>query len=217
MTSATLQESRTSVDAGANGIHRAIEHIAAVRGDAPALVHGSHVLTYRELNRQANGVARRLIAQQLRRGSRAMVCLAPGPDLAIALLGVLKAGGCYTWVDPRDNEGGWPEGISVAQTGTATEVTYRAVDVFVSADGSLQAGPNLPIVSRGSDIACVLDQGQAPTILVPHGTIASLAPPSLSATSGVWSNDPGALGLWPVLMAGETLTFGGVESRLEAA
>ena len=62
--------------------------------------------------------------------------------------------------------------------------------------------PNLPILTRGHDIACVMPQrnGQ-PGVLVPHSTIAALHKHPLPA-SFCWSPEPGALDLWIPLMAG---------------
>ncbi|MBO2946271.1 amino acid adenylation domain-containing protein, partial [Paenibacillus sp. F411] len=57
-------------------------------------------LSYGELNGQANRLARRLIAQGVRRGDRIGVCLDRSRELVVSLLAVLKAGGVYVPLDP---------------------------------------------------------------------------------------------------------------------
>ncbi|MCC7367465.1 MAG: amino acid adenylation domain-containing protein [Chloroflexi bacterium] len=73
---------------------------AARTPDAPAVIHGSDRVTYRELNRRANGIARRLRALGVGRDILAGICLRRTPTLVAAILGVLKAGGAYVPLDP---------------------------------------------------------------------------------------------------------------------
>jgi syringomycin synthetase protein SyrE len=69
-------------------------HACAVRGDAGPL------LSYGQLNRQANQLAHRLIALGVEPDARVAVCLKRGPEMVVALLGILKAGGAYVPIDP---------------------------------------------------------------------------------------------------------------------
>ena len=78
-----------------SGVHRVIEEQAALNGDTPAIVDATRSLSYRELNRRANAVARCLIAHGFRRGGVATVNMPGCPELAIVCLAVLKAGGAY--------------------------------------------------------------------------------------------------------------------------
>ncbi len=68
--------------------------------DAPALLYGGLSLTYRELNRRADRLAYHL--RRLGVGPEVVVgvCLDRSPDLVVALLGVVKAGGAYLPLDP---------------------------------------------------------------------------------------------------------------------
>nr|WP_245652987.1 non-ribosomal peptide synthetase [Herbidospora sakaeratensis] len=70
-------------------------------GDAPAVVFGDDVLTYRELDLRANHLAHRLCSLGIRPGDRVAVCLEQSAGLAVALLGVLKAGAAYVPLDPE--------------------------------------------------------------------------------------------------------------------
>ncbi|WP_285730611.1 non-ribosomal peptide synthetase [Nocardiopsis sp. ATB16-24] len=61
-------------------------------------------LTFAELDRRSNQVARHLREQGVGPGTRVAIMAERGPDLLPGLLGVLKAGGAYVPVDP-----GYPE------------------------------------------------------------------------------------------------------------
>ncbi len=58
------------------------------------------VLTYRQLDERAEGVARRLVSLRPRRGDVIGLCLERTTDMVAALLGVLKAGCAYLPLDP---------------------------------------------------------------------------------------------------------------------
>src|SRR6185436_7626723 len=61
---------------------------------------GEEQLSYRELDRRANQLARYLRARGVGPDIRVGICVDRSPDLIIALLGVLKAGGAYVALDP---------------------------------------------------------------------------------------------------------------------
>jgi hypothetical protein len=188
-----------------NAIHRGVEQQAAMRGDAAAYVDDERTLTYRELNSRANAVARALIASGFKRGSLAAVRMDPSADLVITLLAVLKAGGAYMRTDAADAS--WPRGLSIVKARGNGEDRCVAVDVTHVLGEELRPSPNLPILTRGSDVACVLrDHDGTPALLVPHATITSL-PQRQVPTSVQWSGDGGALDLWVALMTGATITL----------
>ena len=183
------------------GVHRIVETHAAYRGSEVAFVGAGRVLTYRELNQRANALARYLIDQGLRRGARAVVKMDRGPELAVALLAVLKAGAAYTWLD-LDEDSMWPEGISLVRDIDGEHQAHVVIGVSDAIEASSRQAPNLPILTRGHDIACVMPQGNGlPGVLVPHATIAALQSHPLPKMPR-WSADPGALDLWIPLMAG---------------
>ncbi|HVW20928.1 MAG TPA: amino acid adenylation domain-containing protein [Opitutaceae bacterium] len=80
--------------------HVLFEQQAARTPEAPALSDGRERLTYAELEGRSNRLARRL--QRLGVGPDVIVglCLGRSVDLGVAVLGVLKAGGCYLPLDP---------------------------------------------------------------------------------------------------------------------
>ncbi|HXF34437.1 MAG TPA: amino acid adenylation domain-containing protein, partial [Candidatus Acidoferrales bacterium] len=68
--------------------------------DAAAVLHATGQLTYRELDRRANQLARYLQAMGVGSGTRVGVALARSPLVPLALLAVLKAGAAYVPLDP---------------------------------------------------------------------------------------------------------------------
>ena len=86
-------------------IHEQFERRAAERSEAVAIRSGEDEVTYGELNRRANKLARHL--QRLGVGPEDLVALYldRSPAMVIAILGVLKAGGAYVPLDmayPRE-------------------------------------------------------------------------------------------------------------------
>jgi len=69
--------------------------------DAPAVVCDGQQLSYRELADRADALARRLRGLGVGPDRRVGICLEQSTDLAVAMLGVLKAGGAYLPLDPE--------------------------------------------------------------------------------------------------------------------
>lgn len=82
-------------------IHELFEAQAARTPDAVALVSEDERLTYRELNEQANRVARRLREEGVERGTLVGLCVERSARMVTGLLAVLKAGGAYVPLDER--------------------------------------------------------------------------------------------------------------------
>jgi long-chain acyl-CoA synthetase len=73
---------------------------AAVRGHELAIAAGERRMTYAELDRAVDGVAAGLHALGVRRGDRVAIVLPNGADAAIAIYGVLRAGGAFLPLNP---------------------------------------------------------------------------------------------------------------------
>jgi amino acid adenylation domain-containing protein len=69
------------------------------RPDGAAIVMGAERMTYGELEREGNRLARLLIAMGLRRGDRVCLCLPKSPAAIVAMHATLKAGGVYVPID----------------------------------------------------------------------------------------------------------------------
>jgi amino acid adenylation domain-containing protein len=81
-------------------VHDLIAEQAARAPDAPALVHGEQVVSYVELLRDADSVARGLAARGIGPEDRVAVCLADPIAFVTTILGVLRAGAAYVPLDP---------------------------------------------------------------------------------------------------------------------
>ena len=117
--------------ADATRVHRLFETQAAARPQAVALVEGTQVLRYAELNAQANRLAHYLIGRGVRPDDRVGVCLERGIPLVVALLGILKAGGAYVPLDP-----GYPPdrlGYMLADSAPRYVLTSSAVQAVLPA------------------------------------------------------------------------------------
>ncbi|MDB4286020.1 amino acid adenylation domain-containing protein [bacterium] len=76
-------------------IHQLIEKQVKQTPDAIAIVHDQTQLTYSELNRRANSLARHLQELGVRPEIRVGVLMKKSTEIVEALLGILKAGGVY--------------------------------------------------------------------------------------------------------------------------
>ncbi len=81
-------------------LHTLFEQQARSTPEATAVVFENRQLTYRELNRRANQVARHLRKLGVRAETMVGVCLDRSPETIVGLLGILKAGGAYLPLDP---------------------------------------------------------------------------------------------------------------------
>ncbi|MET7951769.1 amino acid adenylation domain-containing protein [Micromonospora sp. NPDC005324] len=84
----------------ATALHQLFERVVAEFPEAPALTWRDETISYAELNRRANGLARVLRADGVLPGSRVAICLDRGVELFVAMWAVLKAGGAYVPLDP---------------------------------------------------------------------------------------------------------------------
>jgi acyl-CoA synthetase (AMP-forming)/AMP-acid ligase II len=108
---------------GANEFHRAFEAWARETPDRLAVVAGRARLTYEALEVRANRLARHLLSTGLGPGETVAVCISRLPDLLVAVVGVLKAGGAYAVVGPRQPTG--DIGRLLERAGANTVLTYE--------------------------------------------------------------------------------------------
>ena len=80
--------------------HRLFEAVVRVRPEAAAVAGGGVTLTYGELNRRANQLARHLRRLAVGPEVRVAIALERSPAMLAALVGVLKSGGAYVPIDP---------------------------------------------------------------------------------------------------------------------
>ncbi|QBZ90211.1 amino acid adenylation domain-containing protein [Pseudomonas viciae] len=92
---------RTASDFGpAQPIHTLFETQVQANPEAVALVCENQQLSYRQLNRRANHLARQLLELGIQPDQRVAICAERSLDMIVGLLGVLKAGAAYVPIDP---------------------------------------------------------------------------------------------------------------------
>ena len=82
------------------GVHELFEAQAEANPQAVAIEFGSERITYGELNRRADALARRLRVAGVAREVFVGLCTERSIEAVIGMLGVLKAGGAYVHLDP---------------------------------------------------------------------------------------------------------------------
>ncbi|HVH13547.1 MAG TPA: amino acid adenylation domain-containing protein, partial [Longimicrobium sp.] len=130
-------------------IHELFEAQAARTPDAPAVVSEAGTLSYAELNAGANRLAHHLRALGVGPDVRVGICVERSPEMVVALLGVLKAGGTYVPLDPS-----YP----------ADRLEYMLADsapAAVLAQGALRdrfAGAGIPVLELDADAPAWADR-----------------------------------------------------------
>ena len=89
-----------TIEVSPSCIHVELERQVARTPARVAVRTGDRTLTYDALNRRANRLARRLEALGVGPDGLVGLCLPRGPDLVVAVLATLKAGGAYLPLDP---------------------------------------------------------------------------------------------------------------------
>ncbi|WDD90504.1 amino acid adenylation domain-containing protein (plasmid) [Burkholderia sp. FERM BP-3421] len=151
---------------------------------------GRH-MTYGDLDRGSDALARHLVSLGVRPGDLVLLCVTPSPDLITAILAILKAGAAYVPIDPgspaqriemiREDSG--------ARFVVTTSISEAAVEsvahrVVLDRDGAAIAAaverePTLvlPDVRRG-DLAYVIytsgTTGKPKGVMIEHGNVLRL-------------------------------------------
>jgi amino acid adenylation domain-containing protein len=76
------------------------EQVVQLHPDSVALVQGDIQMTYEQLNRRANRLARRLCHAGVKSEAMVVCCLERSIEMIVAFLAILKAGGAYVPLDP---------------------------------------------------------------------------------------------------------------------
>jgi len=94
-------DTRVDLAEGERCVHELFEAQAAQTPDAVALVHHGARLTYRELDRRADALARALQARGVGPDMLVGLFIDRSLEMVVGLLGILKAGGAYVPLDPE--------------------------------------------------------------------------------------------------------------------
>ena len=169
----------------AGGLHRLFEAQVERTPDATALVVGDERLSYQELNDRANRLAHHLQTLDVNAEQRVGILLERSPEMVVAVLAVLKAGGCYVPLDAM-----YPaERLSymMADAGLSVLLTTRSlvnslpaecaftvvhVDEWDDADESAE---NLSVEVKGQQLAYITytsgSTGLPKGVMVSHGSV----------------------------------------------
>ncbi len=191
--------------------HQLVEEQCALTPDAVTIEYGDERITNRELDERTNQLAHYL--QKAGVGPEALVgvCLEPSPELFVAQLGVLKAGGGYVLLDPA-----LPEermAFMLADTQAAVLVTQRSLRERVP---SSYAGRVVCVDTEAAAIA------QEPT----QPVVSSVTPDNAAAvtyTSGSTGQPKGVLRSHVLALAGVgqpsggTTRVGGIDATTNGA
>ncbi len=185
--------------AGGHAEHRVAGTLDAAFGeraagapDAIAVVAGGSALSYGELEGRAAALAARLAAAGVAPGTRVALLLDRSPDLVVAVLGVLRAGGAYLPLDPAYpperlafmlEDSGAPVVVTRGElTAELPEVPgvarWLLDDEPGPAAGPGLAGPARPAAAGPEDVAYVIytsgSTGRPKGVPVRHGNVLRL-------------------------------------------
>jgi amino acid adenylation domain-containing protein/non-ribosomal peptide synthase protein (TIGR01720 family) len=144
-------------------VHELFSQQAHSTPDAPAVKSGANWLTYEELERKSNQMARALLQLGVTRETLIAVCLDRHADLPIALLGIMKAGAAYLPLDP-----GFPRdrlewmladsgaAIIVTEEKFAAEFTQSSATLLLLDAVSQQSDTAPPISTENNQLAYVI-------------------------------------------------------------
>ncbi|MES2298244.1 MAG: amino acid adenylation domain-containing protein [Pseudomonadota bacterium] len=213
-------------------IVQSIELRARLDPESCALVFDGGQLSYSQLNRRANRLARHLSSLGVGAQSIVGVCAARGAHLVLALLAVWKAGGAYLPLDPS-----YPAARlnGNARAARASVILGQAASRAAFADGGApffdleidaalwegQSGDDLARAAPASDLAYLIftsgSTGQAKGVMIEQGQLASHARAfaqcfGLAASDRVLqfagpAFDVLAEELWPSLACGATVVI----------
>ena len=191
--------------------HAFAEHVLRAP-EAVAVVGNGRELSYEDVDRHANRLAHRLIADGVGPEVPVVLRMARGPELLVAMLGVLKAGGAYVPVDPSTPDARFDH--VVADTRAPVVLTELALTDLPAEREAVDEDPEVPVGPE--NLAYVVytsgSTGLPKGVLVEHRNLANLCGWHVDAY-GINPDDRGsqvaALGfdaavweIWPYLTSG---------------
>ncbi|MFP2911536.1 AMP-binding protein, partial [Pyxidicoccus sp. 3LFB2] len=145
-------------------VHHAFELQAARTPDAPAVSYEGTVLSFSQLNAQANRLAHQLRTLGVGPEVPVALCFERSVDMVVALLGVMKAGGAYVPLDPE-----WPV--------QRLEFTLLDCAAPVLLTQQRLVGAWTPV---GTRVLCLDAEGALPASLPSHNPTPAASPDNLA-------------------------------------
>jgi amino acid adenylation domain-containing protein len=166
-------------------VHELIEDHAARSPGAIAATCDGRELTYGEMNRRADALARKLIALGVKPDTLVPICVPRSVEMMVGILGILKAGGAYVPIDP--NYPADRREFVLADVSSPILVTEKGLVETLSRDGLTlvliddetafaAATPPLPKVQPGNLAYAIYTSGSTGKpkgVLITHRNLAS--------------------------------------------
>jgi amino acid adenylation domain-containing protein/non-ribosomal peptide synthase protein (TIGR01720 family) len=169
-------------------IHQLFEEQAERTPDNTALVFEENILTYKQLNNQANQIARVLRKKGVTFNSIVGIMAHRSLELVIGIIAVLKAGGAYLPIDPE-----YPEDriayiledseadIILTQSKLADKVRFnKSIDIIDLEDQDFYRGndENLNIMSNSHNLAYIIytsgSTGKPKGVMIEHTSVVNI-------------------------------------------
>jgi amino acid adenylation domain-containing protein len=198
----------TRQEAGWDGaLHERFEQQAARTPDALAVLDDSASLSFAQVNRRANQLARWLRSRGVGPEVRVALCMERGVDMVVAVLAILKAGGAYVPMDPaypRERLAFMLQDcgalLALTQSHLKTQLEGASVEaVYLDGASTAQAlsresEANPPRVTSPEHLAYVIytsgSTGRPKGVMVQHASVMNLR---AALASAVYAGAEGAL------------------------
>ena len=212
------------------GLHQLFEAQAARTPDAVAVAAADEELTYRELDRRANQLARYLGRLGVGAGALVGVCMERAIELVVAIVGVLKVGAAYVPIDPSYPKDRVAAMLDDARATVILTQARFASGLLVPAGGRLVAVDADPAIAAEVDAAVTWpgapeslayviftsgSTGRPKGVMIPHRAVVNnilwtnrrwpLGPGDAFLLKSPVSFDASVLELWAPLVAGARL------------
>ncbi|QAV18752.1 non-ribosomal peptide synthetase [Paenibacillus chitinolyticus] len=170
-------------------VHELFEEQAALRPDEAAVLFGDKEITYAELNRKANQLAWKLHEIGVAKDTLVGIMAERSPEMIVAILAILKAGGAFLPIDPS-----YPEDRIAYMLDDSSAAVMLAGDpnsaqsllgsfkgtVLSLADPSVYTGSesNLPRTANAESLAYVMytsgSTGRPKGVMIEHRSVVRL-------------------------------------------
>ncbi|HEY9421637.1 MAG TPA: condensation domain-containing protein, partial [Thermoanaerobaculia bacterium] len=222
----TLVEWTDSGPATSGTVHELFAERARLRPEDPAVIFQDTVVSYGELDRRSNALARRLLALGLAPESPVGLLSERSPEAIIGILGILKAGGCYVPLDP-DYPADRLEMMLLDADVAAVVTQERFAPALAPLERSVvlldeagEGGPVPCLAGPDSPVYIIYtsgSMGRPKGVMVPHGSLVNfsraiagmvgLGPGERMLEFATLAFDASALQIFPTLLSGAALVL----------
>ncbi len=216
-------------------VHSYFSEVARNNADHPAIFSNAALISYGDLDRQSNQVARLLAARGVRKGSIVGLFLPRSPEAIIAMLGALKTGAAFAPLDPAypadhlafiASDAAPAVVVSVSHMLSVGAPPWTAPTVCMDQEAQAIARENdapLAEICAGDDLAYVMytsgTTGRPKGVMVPHRGVTRLAynsfidlrPDDVFLQFAPLAFDASTLEIWSPLLNGAAIAILGAQ------